>query len=526
VTGIDTEGAGAKLGSGARRRARTSDKDRRSLTHRTIDGLFWSALATSANVILQLAVVAVLARILTPRDFGTLAAATAAIGLSTIVANLGVAPAIIQRRELTSAHIETAFTMSCAMGLIMGGVFFACAPLMADFYRMPQLTNILRILSLVFPMSSVGLVPGALLSREMRFRRIAIRNTLSYLLGYGGVSITLSLLGFGVWALVLGQLVQTSIQTWQTIMLAGQPLRFGWERQARRDLLGYGINFTLGRFGNYAANQFDNIIVGRVLGPIALGYYSRAYQFISMPANLFGTVTDSVLFPAMSVVQDDRSKLERAYRQSLATIALTTLPVSGLLFVAAPEAVGVLLGDHWAAVIVPFRVLVVSLLFRTSYKMSDSLARASAATLNRAWRQWFYAASVIGGALLGTHYGIFGVAVGVSLAIIVNFFLMLQLSIAISGVSPQTLLIIHLRHLLVAVFTTSAAFLTITAARTFALPELARLAAASAAAAITWLLILWLVPALLGEELVWLVGILKNRIAPCRSARRGRDLIF
>jgi O-antigen/teichoic acid export membrane protein len=484
----------------------------RSLTSRTLDGLFWTATGSAANVLLQLGVVAILARLLMPSEFGTVAAATSVIGFSHIFMNLGVAPAIVQRRDLTPAHVNTGFTMSVVMGVIIGATVALCAPLIADLYRMPQLTRIMQVLSLIFPIASFGLVAGALLGREMRFKRVALRNITSYIFGYGGVSVTLAFLGFGVWALVLGTLVQTIMQTVQTFTISGQSLRFGWNAQARRDLLSYGVGSTLARVGNYAANQADNIIVGRMLGPASLGIYGRAYQFISMPANLFGTVTDKVLFPAMSRVQHDRAKLERAYRQSLAIIAMVTLPISGLLFVSAPEAVGVLLGDRWSAVIPPFQVLVLGLLFRTSYKMSDSLARASAATMNRAWRQWIYAGSVIAGALVGTRYGIVGVAAGVSLAIILNFLLMLQLSMVLSGVSAKSLLVIHVRHLIVSVITTAAAYGVMIYARDAALPQLLRLIAASTATGATWILLSVITPKLMGDELTWLISILKTRM--------------
>lgn len=487
-------------------------RDRRSLTSRTLDGLFWAATGSAANIVLQLGVVAILARLLMPSEFGTVAAASSVIGFSRILMNLGVAPAIVQRRDLTPAHVNTGFTMSVAMGVMIGAIVALCAPLIADLYRMPQLTRIIWVQSLIFPIASFGLVAGALLGREMRFKRVALRNITSYIFGYGGVSVTLALLGFGVWALVLGSLAQTFMQTVQTFTISGQQLRFGWNAQARRDLLSYGVGSTIARIGNYAANQADNIIVGRMLGPAALGLYGRAYQFISMPANFFGTVTDRVLFPAMSRVQHDRPKLERAYRQSLAIIAMVTMPISGLLFVSAPEAVDVLLGDRWSAVVAPFQVLVLGLLFRTSYKMSDSLARASAATMNRAWRQWIYAGSVIAGALVGTRYGIIGVATGVSLAIVLNFLLMLQLSMVLSGVLAKSLLVIHMRHLLVALITTAAAYGAMTLARDAALPQILRLIVASSAAGATWLLLAVTVPKLMGDELTWLLSILKSQL--------------
>jgi PST family polysaccharide transporter len=163
-------------------------------------------------------------------------------------------------------------------------------------------------------------------------------------------------------------------------------------------------------------------------------------------------------------------------------------------------------------VIHPFQVLVLSLVFRTSYKMSDSLARASAAVLNRAWRQWFYAASVIAGALIGARYGLTEVAVGVSIAIILNFLMMLQLSIVLSGVSARTLFFIHVRHLVVAVITTLVAYAVISVARAMHLPEIVRLVVAGSAAGATWLLLAFLAPRLVGEELTWMISVVKSRI--------------
>jgi PST family polysaccharide transporter len=149
--------------------------------------------------------------------------------------------------------------------------------------------------------------------------------------------------------------------------------------------------------------------------------------------------------------------------------------------------------------------------------MSDSLARAAAATLNRAWRQWFYAVSVVLGAYLGARYGITGVAAGVSIAILLNFLLMLQLSIALSGVSAQTLLVIHARHLLVATATTLAAYGAMSFARAELGSAVARLLVAGMAAGASWLLVALLLPSLLGDELMWLVSVLKSRLGLMRN---------
>jgi hypothetical protein len=160
---------------------------------------------------------------------------------------------------------------------------------------------------------------------------------------------------------------------------------------------------------NCVALRADQLVVGRWLGAEALGIYGRAYCFVGMPANLFGTVVDRVIFPAMAVVQD-RQKLAEAYSRAVGLVALTTIPLSAVLFALAPEIVRILLGPHWDSVVTPFRILVTVLIFRTSYKMSDSLARATGAVYRRAWRQWLYAGAVFLGAWLGQFWGTAGVA--------------------------------------------------------------------------------------------------------------------
>jgi PST family polysaccharide transporter len=497
-----------------------------TLTSKTVDGLFWSGIGSGTFVVCQLAITAILARVLTPVEFGVVTAAGTIIGLSNIFVNLGVGPAIVQQRNLTDDHVATGTTMSLIMGCAIGVGIAAASPAIAAFYGIEGLQPVLAVLALLFPISAAGLVASALLQRDMRFRRVTLRNLTSYVVGYGIVSITLALLGFGVWALVFGQLAQTAMQTMQTIAISGRRLSLGWNREAMRSLLHYGVGSTLARIGNYTANQADYMVVGRVLGPAALGFYGRSYQFIALPSNLFGTVTDRVLFPAMSAVQHDRTRLERAYRQSLGVLAMVTLPLSGLLFVAAPEVVHVLLGERWMSVVAPFRVLTVGLMFRTSYKISDSLSRASAATMNRAWRQWLYAFAVIAGAIVGTRWGIMGVAVGVTIAIVMNFLLMLDLGRKLTGIRVASLIDIYARHAAITAATTWVALSVLAISRQAGLIDVTRLAITGVAAGASWLAIARLMPRLVGDELEWLLSVVGAQVKRRRNSRLavGREI--
>jgi len=204
------------------------------------------------------------------------------------------------------------------------------------------------------------------------------------------------------------------------------------EARAFAELAYFGGGFTIARIANYLAVNGDNLVVGRFLGPTTLGYYGRAHSLMAAPAYAFGTVLDQVLFPAMARVQDDPTRLAAAYRRGVALIALLVLPASAVLVLLAPELIRAVLGAKWGAVVVPFQILGLGMLFRTSYKMSDSIARSTGAVYRRAWRQILYAVLVLAATGLGTRWGIVGVSWGALAALTVNFILMAGLGLEVA----------------------------------------------------------------------------------------------
>ena len=197
----------------------------------------------------------------------------------------------------------------------------------------------------------------------------------------------------------------------------------------------YGVGQSVGRLGVIVANQADNLVVGRWLGPVALGQYNRAFQLVSVPTTLLGDVFDRVLFPTMARVQDDPRRLGSAFLQGTAVLALLTLPAGVVIAVLAPELVAVAFGSRWAALVPPFQVLALGATFRTNYRLSDSLSRATGKVYRRAWRQILYAGLVFLGAFIGHYGGLTGVAAGVLAALFVNFLLMAQLGVSAGQIS-------------------------------------------------------------------------------------------
>ncbi len=493
---------------------------RQSLTQQTVAGLLWMLYGKGAYALLQLLVVAVLARLISPADFGVVSAALIVIGVSSMFSRLGLGPALVQRPELEQRHIDTAFSTSVLMGLGLGGLVWLGAGLAAEFFRTPGIEPVLRALAVVFPLQGMAAVAGSLMMRELRFRWMANIDVISYGIGYGAIGITLALLGMGVWALVLGQIAQNLVRT--GILLSGQPPRLrSWpERRAFRELMYFSGGFTLAKVANQFAQQGDYLMVGRFLGPAALGYYGRAYNLMSAPASGFGTILDSVLFPMMARVQTDEKRLATAYRRGITLIALVVLPASAALIVLAPEVIHVLLGARWTPVIIPFQILAAGMLFRTSSKLADSLTRATGAVFRRAWRQIVYAALVIGGAWVGQQWGIVGVAWGVLLALTVNFVMMAQLSMSEAGMVASQLWRAHIPALLITLISFPLVWVLTVALRRLGVAPVVLVVAGLALVLGCFLLLTFVAPAtFLGRDGQWMIDTLRGYVRKLTGSR-------
>jgi PST family polysaccharide transporter len=417
-----------------------------ALSERVFTGMLWVLSGAGFQALVNVLVLVVLARLLTPREFGIVSAAMVVVGVSRVFGQMGVGPAVVQRRALDQRHVSAAFTISLVLGVLVGLVVLISAEPIARLFRIPELEDILPVFALVFPISSLAVVSEAMTQRQMRYDMIAVFGALSFLVGYGAVGIGLALAGAGVWALVIAQIAHAAV--YASLLLIAQPRSVGisFSRRELGELLRFGYGASIARLANYAALQLDNIVVGRWLGTDALGIYSRAYQLVMVPTNLIGNMADRVLFPAMSSVQMDASRLERGHSHAISAIVMLAIPLSGTWIVLGPEIVSVLFGSQWDEMVLPLQVLAGFTALRASYKVSLALARAKGAVYRVAWRQLLYAAAVFFGAWVGQFYGLLGVAVGVGCAITVNFLLMLQLTFSLTASLWIQTLRAFLRH--------------------------------------------------------------------------------
>jgi PST family polysaccharide transporter len=275
-------------------------------------------------------------------------------------------------------------------------------------------------------------VAEALLLRHLAWRSLMWADVAAFVLGYALPALALAAAGYGVWALVGSAVGSNLVRSAALLKLQPHPK---WPRIGPeiRELLRYGSGFTLARVFNYGASQGDNLVVGRVLGIVALGYYNRAFKLMLILVTYFATVTTRVLFPVMSRLQSDRERLRSTYLTGAAVLGLVSAPLGALMVVLAPEIVGVVLGPKWTPTIVPFQILTAGIMLRNVYLMAYCLDGAMGAMRNRTLRDGIYAAAVLTGSLIGTRFGLVGVATGVVLAIAVNYLLGAAMSLRMLG---------------------------------------------------------------------------------------------
>jgi PST family polysaccharide transporter len=237
-----------------------------------------------------------------------------------------------------------------------------------------------------------------------------------------------------VWAIVGSTLGQNLVRS--AVLLKVQP-HPKWPRIGPeiRELLRFGSGFTLARAFNYGAGQGDNLVVGRVLGIIELGYYSRAFKLMMILVTYFATVVTKVLFPIMSRLQGQPERLRSTYLTGAAVLGLISAPLGAVMVVTAPEIVGVVLGPKWIPAILPFQILTAGIMLRNVYLMAYCLDGALGRMRNRTLRDGIYALAVITGSLIGTRFGLAGVATGVVLAITLNYFVGAAMSLHLLGAS-------------------------------------------------------------------------------------------
>jgi PST family polysaccharide transporter len=371
-------------------------------------GVRWSLIATIGTLAGRMAFVVLLMRMLGPGNFGIVAQATIYITIATIFLNLGLPVTIIQRRNLDRAGIGTAQSLTIATALLLGVATVFGAPVLANFFRTPELTGVLRVISISLVLKGLAVVPTAMLAREMRFRALGMAEILSTAIS-GSIAIAAAMNGAGYWALVIQILVLDTIYLVMILSAARLPAPT-WSPAAARGLWSFSSRMMGSDIINYLSNNGDKVLIARFLGATPLALYGLAGRVLVVPIETLGKTGDRVILPMFSRLQDDKERVVRYFLEASASVALfASLPMT-LVILCAPLAVPITFGDAWDAAVLPLQLLAAHSVFFLLIALTNPVVQAA----GRAdWEfRWALFTTVIALATfaIGLQWGIAGMA--------------------------------------------------------------------------------------------------------------------
>jgi teichuronic acid exporter len=348
-----------------------------SLTARTVRGAAWIGGASVARLALRVVSVAVLARLLTPHEYGVVAAALIAMDFAAMVYGMGLAPTLIQRKDVRPDHVATALSSALLMAVLAAAGMWYAAPLIAELMQIPELTQILKVTAWLTPFGAFTVLCEAMLARNMQVKSLALRPLLSFTISTFFVAIPMAWYGFGYWSLVAMQAAETIVGALTLAYAARRLLVWpSFSRHAFAELWPLSLGFTLNQPFSYLAQNADKFLIGRILGAGSLGIYTRAAFFATTTGALFGNIARLSVFPAMAQVQEDKERLRNALLKALSALALVTLPASAFCIIFAKDLVNLLLGDTWHTAVVPFAILSGTLYFSLAWRNCGTLFQA------------------------------------------------------------------------------------------------------------------------------------------------------
>lgn len=306
---------------------------------------FWMGGSRLLSQAVQFVASIVLARLLSPSEFGLLAIASAFTVFATIFTELGLNAAVVQRAELDEDYLSTAFWLNFCSGVVLGIIMGLVALPIALLYGHRSLWLIVALSGLQLPLS-FGVVQLSLLERAMQFRRVAMWEFALTLVNFT-VVICLVIAGCGAVSVVFGSLVAVTGLSIIWICESRWLPKSRPTRAALREISRYGGEIAKFNSVNYWARNVDNLLLGKVAGAAALGFYSRAYSLMLVPVQMVTVVVGRVLLPQLSRVQDDLPAMRASYKRALRLTSLTLFPVSGFVLGAAPNLAVTLYGSEW-----------------------------------------------------------------------------------------------------------------------------------------------------------------------------------
>ncbi|MBR5736501.1 MAG: lipopolysaccharide biosynthesis protein [Bacteroidales bacterium] len=331
----------------------------KSLKHKAASGMVWTALQKYSKMGIQFISGIILARLLTPYDYGCIGMLSIFMVLAEVFIDAGFGSALIQKKRPTQEDYSTIFWWNLGMAVLMYAVLYMSAPAISRFYDIPLLCDVLRVQGLVLFIFAFNIVQRNQLKKQLNFRVLSIVSITTAIISLC-ITIFMAYKGFGVWALVTQNMVTAAIPAivfW--FFIKWRPMLV-FSKQSFKELFGFGFYMFLTHLVNDFSGQIQGLLIGKMYTPATMGYYSKAHSTEKLASKSISQVMTQVTYPLYAEVQDDKAAMVNMIKRLTSTIAYLTFPLMFILLLIAKPLFILLYSDRWLQSVPYFQVLCIA----------------------------------------------------------------------------------------------------------------------------------------------------------------------
>lgn len=330
-----------------------------NLKKQTTISLIWNGFNKIGYQVIALLVGIVTARLLTPTDFGYIAALAVFTMLSNILVESGFTAALVRRKENTQADYSTAFYFNVALSLIFYIALFISAPTIADYFNMPPLTELARVLFLAIIINSLFIIPNIILTRALRFKEIAIAE-LSGMIVSAVITVSMAVTGFGYWAIAAQQISQLVVKVGIIWALSKWRPTLDFRFSLLKEVFSFSFLLIISSLISSVTRYVYNFFIGPRYSADDLGYYGQAFKFHQIPYNVITSTITGVSYPVFSSLNNEKERQMLYIQKIMRMTAFITFPVMIGLYCIAPNFISVILTDKWMPMLPYFKILIIA----------------------------------------------------------------------------------------------------------------------------------------------------------------------
>lgn len=347
-----------------------------SLKNKTLIGIMWNALELLSGKFIQIVITIILARILTPEDFGIIALLVIFTELSKVLLDSGFSQALIRRDNNSDIDYNSVFYFNIFIGIIIYIILFVSAPFISDFYEYPALTDISRIIFLTIIINSFSVVQNAIVIKDMNFKILAKRTIISNFVA-GLIAVYLAYEDFGVWALVNQMIIISILRV--ILLWSSSPWKpsLSFSTSPIKELFPFSKNILFSGFIDVLASNIQVLLIGKFYSQAEIGFYSQAKLLSTIPSQTLTSIVKNVTFPSMSKIKDEKEKLKTVFRKIISLSVYIVFPFMLVLIAIAEVLIPLLLGNKWIPAIDYFMLLCIIGAIYPLYTINQNIFLAS-----------------------------------------------------------------------------------------------------------------------------------------------------